>query len=194
MAPSVPFRTRDGRAGLVRPARPGDARACLAIVTEAALERPRTLAILEEELWTVREWRKHRLDWGRRGVWLVAEVEDEVLGQLSCERSARSVTMHSADLGITVAARARHLGIGRALMLALEDWAREAGVERLTLGVFPGNDAAITLYRSLGYQQEGIEHGVVRFPEGDVDVIRMAKRIEKPARAHDYDAATDERG
>jgi RimJ/RimL family protein N-acetyltransferase len=194
MTRSFPFRARDGRAGVVRPAQPPDARACLAIVAEAARERPRTLAIIEDELWTIREWKRHRLDWSHRGVWLVAEFDGAVVGQLSCERSNRSVTAHNADLGITVAGAARRRGIGRALMLALEAWAHDVGVERLTLGVFTGNEAAIDLYRSLGYVEEGIERGVVRFPEADIDVIRMAKRVERAPRARDYDEATDERG
>ena len=178
-----PFRTSDGRGGVIRPARPRDARAGLAIVAEAVRERPRTLAVAEGELWSVREWCRHRVDWGARGAWLIAELEGDVVGQATIERSSRSVTAHNADLGITVAARARGLGIGRRLMLTLESWAREVGVERMTLGVFDGNDRARGLYDSLGYEVEGTERGVVRFPDGDIDVIRMAKRL--PPQSHD---------
>ena len=149
------------------------------IVAEAVAERPRTLAILESELWSVREWRSHRQDWGKRGVSLVAELDGSVVGQVTCERSSRTVTMHSADLGITVRSDARGIGVGRALMLALEEWAREFGVDRITLGVFEGNDPAIGLYRSLGYVEEGVERGAVRFPDGDVDVLRMAKSLRR---------------
>lgn len=204
MGRTFPFRARDGREGIVRPARSRDARACLRIVSEAVAERPRTLAVLEEELWTAREWRAHRVDWGRRGTSLVAELDGEVVGQLTCERSNRTVTMHSADLGITVRSDARGIGVGRALMRALEEWAREYGVDRITLGVFAGNDRAIGLYRALGYAEEGVDRGAVRFPEGDVDVVRMAKvlgRARPPGapgdlagRARDYDEPRPPRG
>ncbi len=177
MARAFPFVTRDGRKGVVREARGGDARACLAIVAEAARERPRTLAVLEQELWKPRDWRKHRIPWGPHGVSLIAEVDGAVAGHLNAERGRRMVTKHSAEFGITVAARARDIGVGRALITALETWAREYGVTRIALGVFPGNARAHGLYRSLGYEDEGIERVGMVFPEGDQDVIRMSKRI-----------------
>ena len=177
MARVFPFVTRDGRKGLVREARNGDARACLDIVAEAARERPRTLAVLEEELWKPRDWRKHRMPWNPHGVSLVAEVDGVVAGHLNAERARRMVTRHSAEFGITVSAGSRGIGVGRALITTLETWAREYGVTRIALGVFPGNDRAHGLYRSLGYEDEGMERAGMIFPEGDQDVIRMSKRI-----------------
>jgi len=177
VARAYPFVTRDGRNGVVREARNGDARACLAIVAEAARERPRTLAVLEEELWKPRDWRKHRIPWGPHGVSLVAEVDGTVVGHLSAERGRRMVTRHTAEFGITVAAIARDMGVGRAMITTLERWAREVGVTRIALGVFPGNARAHGLYRSMGYEDEGIERAGMVFPEGDQDVIRMSKRI-----------------
>jgi GNAT superfamily N-acetyltransferase len=42
-------------------------------------------------------------------------------------------------------------GLGRATMLAAEDFARTAGLTRLALNVFGWNHRAESLYRSLGY-------------------------------------------
>ncbi|HJT38529.1 MAG TPA: GNAT family N-acetyltransferase [Actinomycetota bacterium] len=195
MARVFPFVTRDGRQALVREARPSDARVCLAIVAEAARERPRTLAVLEEELWKPRDWRKHRVPWGPYGVSLVSEIDGAVVGHLNAERGRRMVTRHSAEFGITVAAAVRGIGVGRALITTLETWAREYGVTRMALGVFPGNARAHGLYRSLGYADEGVERAGMIFPEGDQDVIRMSKRISASvpeasapaARTHRYD-------
>ena len=202
MARAYPFVTRDGRKGIVREARNGDARACLSIVAEAARERPRTLAVLEEELWKPRDWRKHRIPWGPHGVSLVAEVDGAVVGHLSAERGRRMVTRHSAEFGITVAASARDIGVGRAMITTLERWAREVGVTRMALGVFPGNARAHGLYRSMGYEDEGIERAGMVFPEGDQDVIRMSKRISatsaeasaQAARTRRYDERDRSRG
>ncbi len=184
------FRTRDGRAGVVREARPGDARPALAIVTEATAERPRTLAVVERELWGPREWRKHRLPWGKTGVSLVAELDGAVVGQLTVSRGNRPTTAHRAEFGITVAAASRGVGVGRALLETLETWAREHGVDRIELGVFEANERARAAYRALGYSDEGMEHSGVRFPEGDVNVVRMYKLL---SRGTTMDAASQAR-
>jgi RimJ/RimL family protein N-acetyltransferase len=177
VARAFPFVTRDGRAGIVREAKASDARACLAIVAEAARERPRTLAVLEKELWKPKDWRRHRLPWGPTGVSLVAEVQGTVVAIMSCERGVRAVTRHNAEFGITIASAARGVGVGHAVLKTLEVWAREHSVTRIALGVFPHNERARALYRSLGYEEEGLERAGMNFPEGEQDVIRMSKRI-----------------
>ena len=177
MARAFPFVARDGRAGVVREAKNSDARACLAIVAEAVRERPRTLAVLEQELWRPKDWRRHRLSWEPNGVTLIAELHGVVVGNLSCERGVRAVTRHSGEFGITIAASARGVGVGRAMLETLETWAREFGVSRIALGVFPNNERALALYRSLGYEEEGVERAGMKFPEAEQDVIRMSKRV-----------------
>lgn len=177
MPPVVPLETADGRRGVVRVARWRDAAAAVAIIREAAGERPRTIATIREEVWTPSEWRRHRLGWGPEGVTLVAEVEGRVVGVLGCARSRARVARHQAELGLTVASRWRGHGVGRAMLGVAERWAREVGVDRLSLRVFWGNERAKRLYESVGYRVEGVERAGARFPEGDVDVILMAKLL-----------------
>jgi ribosomal protein S18 acetylase RimI-like enzyme len=45
--------------------------------------------------------------------------------------------------------------VGSALVQAAIDWAREQGLHKLCLEVFPHNTAAIALYRSAGFAEEG---------------------------------------
>jgi ribosomal protein S18 acetylase RimI-like enzyme len=82
-----------------------------------------------------------------------------------------------ADLGLMVAGEYRRQGIGRALMEAAESWAREVGVRKLELHVFPHNEAAIALYEGLGYEREGYRRDHYRRTDGFVDAILMAKMI-----------------
>jgi ribosomal protein S18 acetylase RimI-like enzyme len=49
-------------------------------------------------------------------------------------------------------ARARS---GRGLLTAAIAWARERGLHKLSLSVFPHNAAAIALYRKFGFVEEG---------------------------------------
>ena len=53
-------------------------------------------------------------------------------------------------------------------------WAREAGVEKILLSVYPHNTAAIALYRSFGFVEEGRLARQSRKSYGDEDEILMA--------------------
>lgn len=172
-----PFTTKDGRAGVVRPARPGDAKACLAVVWEATNERPRTLMTSPDEFWTPRQWRKHRRDWEPDGVWLVAEVLGAVVAIMGVERGKRPRERHVCEFGITVANAFRGIGVGRAMLAGLEAWAREFGVERVQLRVFDTNDRARALYEKMGYASEGVDRRAVKFPDEYIDAMRMAKLL-----------------
>src|SRR5438552_904753 len=171
------FTTRDGRRGSVRPASPADAKACLAIVWEATQERPRTLMTSPEEFWTPRLWRKHRRDWSPDGVTLVAEVGGKVVGNLGVERGRRPRERHLCEFGVTVGRAHRAIGVGRALLEALEVWANDAGVEKIMLRVFDSNARARSLYEKMGYFSEGVERRAVKFPDEYIDAIRMAKFV-----------------
>lgn len=108
---------------------------------------------------------------------LVAETPDGVVGRLSVARDPHPASEHVADLGVMVAREHRRRGIGRALMTAAEDWAREVGVRKLELHVFPSNEAALALYESLGYEREGFRRAHYRRGDEFLDAILMAKEI-----------------
>jgi ribosomal protein S18 acetylase RimI-like enzyme len=56
---------------------------------------------------------------------------------------------------MTVARPWRGRGVGAALLTAAIERAREDGLHKLSLEVFPHNDAAIALYRKFGFVEEG---------------------------------------
>ena len=106
---------------------------------------------------------------------LVAETPDGIVGRLSIARDPHPASRHVADLGVMVDRAHRRRGIGRALMEAAEDWARETGVSKIELHVFPYNEAAIGLYERLGYEREGLRRRHYRRRGELVDAILMAK-------------------
>jgi len=108
----------------------------------------------------------------------VAETGEGVVGRLSIARDGNPVSHHVAELGLMVAASARHRGIGTALMEEAVKWARGSGVTKLELHVFPHNEPAIALYRKLGFQEEGHRRRHYRIAGHYVDAILMALYLD----------------
>jgi RimJ/RimL family protein N-acetyltransferase len=76
-----------------------------------------------------------------------------------------------------IAASHRRRGIGRALLEQATAWARDAGVRKLELHVFPWNEAAIALYEAFGFEREGVRREHYRRDGEYVDAILMAYRL-----------------
>jgi putative acetyltransferase len=108
---------------------------------------------------------------------LVAQSPEGIVGRLSLSRDPHPASRHVADLGLMVAAGWRRRGVGRALMLGAEEWAREVGIRKLELHVLPYNEAAIGLYESLGYEREGVRRNHYRRGAELIDAVLMAKEV-----------------
>ena len=109
----------------------------------------------------------------------VAEREDgSLVGRLSVGRDPHPASAHVGDVGLMVALDARRQGVGTALLQAAVEWAREAGIRKLELHVFPWNEAAIALYEAFGFEREGFRKGHYRRGGEFVDAILMAFEIE----------------
>ena len=160
---------------VIRPAQPRDAGLLVALAAEVASE-PQGWLISDgtwrtavDERRYLRALRRHR-----DAAVFVAEVEDGIVGRLSLGRDPHPASRHVADLGLMVAADFRRRGIGRAFLKQSVAWAREVGVRKLELHVFPHNEAAIGLYESFGFRREGYRKEHYRRGPELVDAILMA--------------------
>lgn len=164
---------------LVRRAAPGDAAALVALA-QAVGSEPEGWLITDGDWRTASEERRYLRAVRKHpdAAVFVAEVPEGIVGRLSVARDPHPASEHVADLGLMVVKDQRRRGIGRALMEAAEAWARETGVRKLELHVFPYNVAAIALYESLGYEREGLRRDHYRRGGRLLDAILMAKRIE----------------
>ncbi len=115
----------------------------------------------------------------RHAAVFVAERDDGALvGRLSVGRDPHPASTHVADVGLMVALDARRQGVGTALLRAAVDWAREAGIRKLELHVFPWNEAGIALYEAFGFEREGYRKRHYRRGGELVDAIMMAYDVE----------------
>ncbi len=156
----------------IRPARPVDARSFRRLYEVVAAER--RFIRTERVSRTVLDLRRRfRRSWTRRRATIVAATDGEIVGSLEIQRDAHPVTRHVATFGMMVAPGWRRRGVGAALVAAGIRWAREMGVEKLELSVYPGNAAAIALYRRFGFVEEGRLRRHSRKSYGDEDEILM---------------------
>jgi len=68
----------------------------------------------------------------------------------------------------------RDIGIGKAMMDYMIDWAKKNGYEKISLSVFSTNKRAINLYKKFGFEIEGAKKREIKIDEEYVDEILMA--------------------
>ena len=88
---------------------------------------------------------------------VVAVVEEAVVGFCDVIPNTAKGFTHVGRLGMGVRLEWRRQGIGRQLLTACLSIARNAGIEKVELEVFSDNVAAIRLYDSFGFTQEGLK-------------------------------------
>ncbi|MBQ6388405.1 MAG: GNAT family N-acetyltransferase [Mogibacterium sp.] len=87
---------------------------------------------------------------------IIAIVDGKVAGCAGIGTVGRKYKVkHRAELGISVLKEYWGLGLGKALTKACIECAKEAGYSQLELNVVAENNAAISLYRSLGFVEFG---------------------------------------
>jgi RimJ/RimL family protein N-acetyltransferase len=166
---------------LVRSADPGDAEQ-LARLADAVSAEPEGWLISVAGEWRSvgdeRRYLKALRRYAHAAVFVAERDDGTLVGRLSAGRDQHPASAHVADVGLMVAAGARRQGVGTALLRAAVDWAREAGIRKLELHVFPWNEAAIALYESFGFEREGYRKRHYRRGGEYVDAILMAYEVE----------------
>ncbi len=98
---------------------------------------------------------------GDDGGWLIV-VDGQVIGD--CGWRGGPDPDGDAELGYGLSDRYRGQGLGTRAVAVMADWcAGQPGVARLTAEVLPGNLASRRLLERLGFREEGITAGYVRY-------------------------------
>ena len=87
---------------------------------------------------------------------IVALVDGVVAGTAGIEAvGAKYKLKHRAELGIAILKEYWGLGLGKALMEACIECAKEAGYTQLELNVVAENERAVALYKKMGFVEYG---------------------------------------
>jgi len=147
---------------VVREATVGDATAILEI-ERASVETPH---------WSEGTWSQilvERSMHGSQRTCFVAEHMHEVVGFL-----VLGITVGVAELeSVAVLEYARRHGVGRSLCLQAVFYAEMSGAESLQLEVRSANKAALALYRSMGFVEQGVRNGYYSNPKDDAVLMAL---------------------
>ncbi|MEQ1565356.1 MAG: N-acetyltransferase [Myxococcota bacterium] len=154
----------------VEPGRALDALPSLALHREVLAEDRFFVTRAEEFTHTLELREREIAECERRdnAAFLVARLpEVRLAGFLVATGGSLARGRHVARVEMMVAPGCRRRGVGRALLDGAIRWAEGTGVVRkLSLAVFADNAAAIALYRSVGFVDEGRRIGEYREPDG----------------------------
>lgn len=111
------------------------------------------------------------------GVMVLSEIDGNLVGFAFARRYPGRRRAHALYIGIGVLQEWVGRGIGRRLMMAVEQWAGAHAFHRLELMVNVRNDRAIALYESLGFEREGVRRHGFRIAGEYVDLFYMSKLL-----------------
>lgn len=100
----------------------------------------------------------------------VAVASGKIVGSLHVDASRHGF----GEVGMAVTREWRGRAVGSTLMVAGIQWARQRGLHKLSLSVWPHNVAAIALYRKYGFVEEGRRVKQYRRANGELwDTVDM---------------------
>jgi ribosomal protein S18 acetylase RimI-like enzyme len=164
--------TANGRPYVIRPSQEGDAPG-LAALMDAVAGEGEVIAAVPGDPGTIEQSTRLVSIVLEGGLTLTLEVDGVPAGHVMVQRRAGRHYAHVGEIAILVSNAQRGLGLGRILMEMAIEWGHAVGLAKISLRVFPDNTRAVALYRSLGFEEEGLARGEVRMPGGDRDVLLM---------------------
>ena len=113
------------------------------------------------------------------GIYFVAECNGCIAGHAFLETIPLQSLKHIAQLNIAVHKGFQNGGIGTRLMKRIIEWAQESeAVEKIELNVRASNAQAISLYKKMGFLEEGCLKRRVKTRNGYIDDILMALHVK----------------
>ncbi|MEO1590924.1 MAG: GNAT family N-acetyltransferase [Cyanobacteria bacterium J06632_22] len=93
--------------------------------------------------------------------WVMTAVDKQPLDPVGCLWLSEAVDQRTGEAQayvflVYVAPEHRRQGIGTVLMQQAQQWAHQNGYGSISLQVFEANQAALALYRKLGYESQAV--------------------------------------
>lgn len=101
-----------------------------------------------------------------KNLFLVAEVQNRIVGFSRCEGSNLRRLSHKVEFGVCILREFWGYGMGKSLLQQSIQWADENEVKKISLQVLETNEKAIQLYKKLCFEVEGVLKNDKRLSDG----------------------------
>ncbi|MBM7703890.1 GNAT family N-acetyltransferase [Metabacillus iocasae] len=100
-------------------------------------------------------------------LFLVAVIQGQMVGFSRCQGNKLKRLSHKVEFGVGVLKDYWGYGIGKKLLSKSIIWADSNNLKKMTLHVLETNKKAVTLYKSLGFEIEGVLKKDKRLSDGN---------------------------
>lgn len=136
------------------------------------LEQEIKLTVSDEENW-IRSFSE-----SNNSLLLIAEHEHQIIGNIDLTGSRREMMVHTAVIGMGMLNEWRNSGLGTALLSATIEWAQQNPVlELIWLQVYTQNQLGISLYKKMGFEENGIIKDFFKNKNGYFDNLTMTLKV-----------------
>lgn len=108
----------------------------------------------------------------------VAEHSNQLVGYLLVNGGRLNRIKHVGYIVVGILEGYQGQGIGAKLFQAMEKWRQSVGLKRLELTVMAHNEAAISSYKKMGFEMEGMKKNSLVIEGKYIDEYYMGKTFE----------------
>lgn len=110
---------------------------------------------------------------------LVAEFENNIVGNIDLTGSKRQIMQHTAVIGMGMLPEFQNSGLGTALLSTAIDWSKKNAVlELLWLQVYTENVLGVNLYKKMGFEESGIIKNFFKSKDSYSDQLTMSISVK----------------
>lgn len=114
----------------------------------------------------------------KNSILLLAELDNELVGNIDLTGSNRAKMWHTAMIGMGIKKQSRNQGLGKILIKSVLDWATEnATLELIWLDVYDSNTLGVNLYKNMGFTISGQIPGFFKEKSAYQSKIQMYKHL-----------------
>jgi RimJ/RimL family protein N-acetyltransferase len=160
----------------IRPAQESDAHSVMAL-KQSVLQQSRFLLLEPDEYQPTLESETKFIEHyenSENSILLLALDDDNAIGHIVAQGMNFQRNRHSASVYMAVHQDYWGQGIGRRLMQRLLEWFQQSPLLRLELTTATDNERAFSLYKSIGFEQEGIKRQDIIIDGTPVDSYLMS--------------------